>query len=72
MANIEELRGVGVALVDLAYALENGVDISDLGAAQILVTKLLAAADDVKEDVDSALLEILSGLAGALAEKRRG
>jgi len=71
MANVEGLQGVGKALVELAYALENGVDISDLGAAQALVTRLLGVSGDIKDDVDSAILEIGSGLLAALAEKRR-
>jgi hypothetical protein len=72
MANVEGLRSVGKSLVELVYALENGVDIGDLGAAQALVGKLLAVAGDIKDDADSALLEIGGGLLAGLAEKRRG
>ncbi len=71
MANIQELRAVGAKVVEVAYAVRDGLDLADLAAAQGLVAALLAAADDIKEDVDSALLEIGSGLLSAVAEKRR-
>ena len=71
MANIEELRAVGKQLVTMAYAIADGIDLNDLMPAQALVAGLLAAADDIQEDADSALLEIASGILAEVAAKRR-
>jgi hypothetical protein len=71
MANIGELQAVGIAVVDGIYAVKDGLDLADLAVAQQIVTALLSAADDIKEDADSAALEIIAGFASALAAKRR-
>lgn len=71
MANVQELKNVGYTIVDLVYAVKDGLDMADVTYAQNFIVAVMAAADDIKEDVDSAALDILSGAAESLANRRR-
>ena len=71
MANVQELKAVGAAFVDLVMAVRDGVGVEDLVAVQMLMAAALAAADDIQEDWDSAVLDIVGGAAEKLAVIRR-
>jgi hypothetical protein len=71
MANVVELKAAGAALVELILAVKDGLDAGDLIPAQALLSAVLAAADDIQEDWDSAALDIVAGAIERVAEVRR-
>ena len=68
--NEQALKNLGYAVIDLIYAVKDGLDVEDLVQVQNIVIAGLAAAPDIKRDVDSAGLMVLSGAAEKLARLR--
>ena len=68
--NEQALKNLGFALIDMIYAVKDGLDAEDLIAVQGLVVAALAAAPDIQRDVDSAGLMVVSGAAEKLARYR--
>jgi len=65
-------KKLGSELVDLIYAIADGVDVSDAGAVIELVTALGAAASDIKADPDAAIAYVLSGASEAFGDRKVG
>lgn len=71
MADVIQLRAAGMSLVEMVYALSDGIDAGDIAEGTALITALMGVSDDIKEDADSAILEIVAGAFIHLAAKRR-
>ena len=69
--NHNQVKAVGARLVDLAYALSDGLDISDSDEGVALLTAFMNAADEFQGDLDAAVLDLLSGAADAWARARQ-
>lgn len=69
--NKTEAQTLGAAIFELIDAVSDGLDASDTGAAMNLLAKLSAASDEIRGDRDAAVLDVLSGLSGKLADSRR-
>ena len=66
-----DLKNAGVKLGDLLVALSDGVGVDDMDEGTAFLVALSNVADDLAEDLDSAVLEILSGLTDRLGDARR-
>ena len=67
-----ELQAAGVKVVELVVALSDGADMNDLDEGVALLTALSGVAGAIQEDLDAALLDIVSGASSAAADLRRG
>ena len=65
-------KKLGAEIVEMIYAVADGVDVSDAGAVIELVTALGAAASDIKADPDAAVGYVLSGAAEAFGDSKVG
>jgi len=70
--SVQEQKEVGVAIVEMFYSLKDGATFDDILVAQKLVMSMIAAANDIKEDADSAILMAVSGASECLANKFKG
>lgn len=69
--NKTEAQGLGVALFDTVTAVKDGIQPEDAAVAMNLLMKLSAAANEIQQDRDAAILDIVSGLTSKLADSRR-
>ena len=64
------LQDAGVKLVDLVYALSDGVDMDDIPAGTAFLVALTQLAGDIQADPDAALLAIASGALSELSDRK--
>lgn len=69
--NKDQTQGLGVAVFEMIQAVKDGIQPTDTGAAMNLLAKFTAASDEIQGDSDAAVLDVISGLSGALADSRR-
>ena len=69
--NKAQTQGLGVAIFGVIMAVKDGLDPADAGAAMALLGKFTEAANEIQGDSDAAVLDVISGLSGALADSRR-
>ena len=72
VADKSQCKAVGVALLDLIYAVKDGIGVDDISIAQSTFLAALAAADDIKGDTDAAIPFVVAGLVEAYGEKKAG
>lgn len=69
--NKDQVQALGTKLVALAQAVSDGVDVTDVAAGMEVLQAFMAASDEFQADLDAALLDMVSGAAGAAADLRR-
>jgi hypothetical protein len=69
--NKTEAQGLGGALFDTVTSIRDGIQPEDAAVAMNLLMKLSAAANEIQQDRDAAILDIVSGLTSKLADSRR-
>ena len=69
--NKAQAQALGVAVYDVIQAVKNGLQPEDTVAAMTLLAAFSAASDEIKGDVDAAVLDLVSGLTNKLADSRR-
>jgi len=57
--------------VDLALAVADGLDMSDLAQATAVLGLFSAASDELGSDTDAAILDMISGAMSRVADPRR-
>jgi len=68
--NKEHAMAVGAKFVELADAVSDGVDVTDVQKLMELGTAFMAAADEFKNDKDAAIFYALSGATGKVGDMK--
>lgn len=70
--NPQNPQAAGKALVDLVYALADGVSIDDTAALMMLIQSLMMSTEELKTDTAAAAAHILSGAALEFGNRQLG
>ena len=66
------VQTLGKTLVKMGFAVADGLDVTDAAVAMELLTAFMAAADELKEDTDAALIHMLSAALDDIGDRRVG
>lgn len=69
--NKQQAQDLGAAIFETIEAVKDGLQPHDTGAAMNLLGKFTAASDEIAADPDAAVLDIVAGLASAVADSKR-
>jgi hypothetical protein len=64
-----QVHAVADGVVALVYALKDGIDVTDVGAATGLLTSFMSAADEAK-DTDAFLMHLGSRILDVVGDQR--
>lgn len=68
--NKPDLTVLGKAIVKMAYAVGDGLDVTDVAVGMELLQAFMSAANELREDTDAALLHTLAAAMDDVGDKR--